>query len=148
MTDLFIFRPWPQEWFPCSTPSPFLPVLSPLISLIGKLPSYYKPGSSYRLSWLISSALVFEPKCGGRGGVAGPQPMNTAVHRSPNKLWRSNSVFNLCFKLVIFTNISCIVHRKGFYISHSWSPEHIIHTEGKSRNRRWGRGLRGGGEVG
>jgi hypothetical protein len=49
-----------------------------------------------RLSWLTSSALVYEPKCGGRGRVAGSQPMSTAVHRSPNKLWRSNSIFNLC----------------------------------------------------
>ncbi len=32
---------------------------------------------------------------GGRGEVAGSQPMSTAVHRSPNKLWRSNSIFNL-----------------------------------------------------
>jgi hypothetical protein len=31
----------------------------------------------------------------GEGGVAGSQPMSTAVHRSPNKLWRSNSIFNL-----------------------------------------------------
>jgi hypothetical protein len=33
-----------------------------------------------RLSWLTNSALVCEcePKCGG-GGVAGPQPMSTAV---------------------------------------------------------------------
>ncbi len=29
----------------------------------------------------------------GRGNW-GSQPMNTAVHRSPNKLWRSNSIFN------------------------------------------------------
>jgi hypothetical protein len=26
-------------------------------------------------------------------GVAGPQPMSTAVHWSPNKFWRSNSIF-------------------------------------------------------
>ncbi len=26
---------------------------------------------------------------GGGGGVAGPQPMSTTIHRSPNKLWRS-----------------------------------------------------------
>jgi hypothetical protein len=39
-------------------------------------------------------SLVNEPNCGGRGGVAGSQPMSTAVHRSPNKLWRSNSIFN------------------------------------------------------
>jgi hypothetical protein len=49
----------------------------------------------YRLSWLTNSALVYEPKCGGREGVAGSQPMSTALHRSPNKLWRSNSIFNL-----------------------------------------------------
>jgi hypothetical protein len=46
-----------------------------------------------RLSWLT---LVFEPKCGGRGRIAGSQPISTAVHKSPNKLWRSNSIFNLC----------------------------------------------------
>ncbi len=28
--------------------------------------------------------------------VGGYQPMSTAVHRSPNKLWRSNSIFNRC----------------------------------------------------
>ncbi len=27
--------------------------------------------------------------------VAGCQPKSTAVHRGPNKLWRSNSIFNL-----------------------------------------------------
>jgi hypothetical protein len=26
-------------------------------------------------------------------GVAGSQPISTAVHRGPNKLWRSNSIF-------------------------------------------------------
>ncbi len=43
------------------------------------------------------SAIVYKPKSGrggGRGG-AGSQPMGTAVHRSPNKLWRSNSIFNM-----------------------------------------------------
>ncbi len=48
-----------------------------------------------RLSWLTNSAIVYEPKCGGRGWVAGPQPIGTAVNRSPNTLWRSNSIFNL-----------------------------------------------------
>ncbi len=32
-----------------------------------------------RLSWLTNSALVYEPKCGVRRGVAGSQPMSTAV---------------------------------------------------------------------
>ncbi len=39
-----------------------------------------------RLSWLTNSALVYEPKCGGRGGVAGSQPMSAAVHRNQTKL--------------------------------------------------------------
>ncbi len=42
-----------------------------------------------RLSWLTNSALVYEPKCERRGSCSGSQPMSTAVHRSPNKLWRS-----------------------------------------------------------
>ncbi len=34
-----------------------------------------------RLSRLTNSVLVYEPKCGGGGGgVAGSQPMSTAVH--------------------------------------------------------------------
>jgi hypothetical protein len=37
------------------------------------------------LSWLTNSAPVYEPKCGGRGGVAGCQPMNTAVHMEPKQ---------------------------------------------------------------
>ncbi len=32
----------------------------------------------------------------GGGGDARSQPMSTAVHRSPNKLWRSNSIYSLC----------------------------------------------------
>jgi hypothetical protein len=38
------------------------------------------------------------PNAGGRGGggVAGSQLKSTAVHRSPNKLWRSYFIFNLC----------------------------------------------------
>jgi hypothetical protein len=62
-----------------------------------------KPGVTKRcrLSWLNNSALLYAPKCAGRGccRVPGSQPMNTAVHRSPNKLRRSNSIFNLWLKL-------------------------------------------------
>jgi hypothetical protein len=36
-----------------------------------------------RLSWLTNSALVYESKCGGSEGVAGSQPMSTAVHMEP-----------------------------------------------------------------
>jgi hypothetical protein len=45
----------------------------------------------------MSSILTDQkPRCGGRGGVAMSQPMSTAVHRSRNKIWRSNSIFNIC----------------------------------------------------
>jgi hypothetical protein len=43
---------------------------------------------------------VYDPKYGG-GGVAGSQPMSTAVHRSPKQLWRSNSIFNLCLQIFL-----------------------------------------------
>ncbi len=44
-----------------------------------------------RLSWLTNSALVYEPKYGGAGGFCQwLQPFT----RSPNKLWRSTSIFN------------------------------------------------------
>ncbi len=33
-----------------------------------------------RRFWLTNSALVYEPNGGGRGGIAGSQPMSTAVH--------------------------------------------------------------------
>ncbi len=42
------------------------------------------------------SSVLYEPTGRGeRGGVAGSQPMSTAVQRSTNKLWRSNFIFNL-----------------------------------------------------
>jgi hypothetical protein len=37
--------------------------------------------------------MMNESNYGGRGGVAGSQPM------SPNKLWRSNSIINLYYKV-------------------------------------------------
>ncbi len=50
------------------------------------------------------------PNAGGRGGggVAGSQPMSTAVHRSPNKLWRYNSIFNLCLDIIKSLEISTV----------------------------------------
>jgi hypothetical protein len=47
----------------------------------------YQAGGYKEMSSIVADqycALVYEPKCGGRGGgVAGSQPMSTAVHRSP-----------------------------------------------------------------
>ncbi len=45
------------------------------------------------LGWPIAPSYM-SPIAGERGGVAGSQPKWTAVHRSPNKLWRSNFIFN------------------------------------------------------
>ncbi len=45
-----------------------------------------------QLSWLTNSALLYEPRCGGGCGVSAVQLYTW----SPNKLWRSNSIFNLC----------------------------------------------------
>ncbi len=41
-----------------------------------------------RLSWLTNRALVYVADW--------VHSMSTAVHRSPNKVWRSKSIFNLC----------------------------------------------------
>ncbi len=66
------------------------------------------------LGWPIT--LSYEPKCGGREGVSGSQSMSSAVHRSPNKLWRSNSIFNLCYLYNILVHLwsvwICIVYNK------------------------------------
>jgi hypothetical protein len=49
------------------------------------------------LGWPIAPSYM-SPNAGGvgGGGIVGSQPMSTAVHRSPNKLWRSNSIFKWC----------------------------------------------------
>ena len=46
------------------------------------------------LGWPIAPSCM-SPNAG-RGGDMGSQPMRIAVDRSPNKVWRSNSIFNLC----------------------------------------------------
>ncbi len=38
---------------------------------------------SYMISCLTNRALVYEAKCGGRGGVAGPELMSTDVPMEP-----------------------------------------------------------------
>ncbi len=51
-------------------------------------------GCHLYLGWPRAPSYM-SPNAGGREGVAGPQPLSTAVHRSSNKLWRSSSIFNL-----------------------------------------------------
>jgi hypothetical protein len=92
-----------------------------------------QPGSSEPRG-LPTAPTYMSPNVGGRGGIARSQPMSTAVHRSPNKLWRSNSIFPMsepvayqqkrtsscsvqdieqskCLKLTIDTNIQLALHK-------------------------------------
>jgi hypothetical protein len=60
--------------------------ISALSASISTDASYpYHPGVTKRcrLSWLTNTALVYKPKCVGRGSVAGSQPMSTAVRMEP-----------------------------------------------------------------
>ncbi len=77
-----------------------------------------------RLSWLTNCTLVYEPWCGGRGGVAGSQPMSTAVHMSPNKLWRSYSMFNLWLWGFIKKIFNLILVHFLWYFWFCSSPHH------------------------
>jgi hypothetical protein len=58
-----------------ATPFPFTSLVIVVFHLIPARESKKR----CRLSWLTNSALVYEPKCGGRGGVSGSQSMSTAV---------------------------------------------------------------------
>ncbi len=50
------------------------------------------------LSWLTNSALVYEPKCGGKEGLRGLSQWVQLYTWSPKyKLWRSKSIFNQGF---------------------------------------------------
>ncbi len=49
------------------------------------------------LSWLTNSALVYEPKCGGRCGGRLSQWVQLYTW-SPNKLWRSNCILTYARK--------------------------------------------------
>jgi hypothetical protein len=60
-----------------------------------------------RLFLLANSAPSYMSKNAGRGGSSGVSASEyTAVHRSPNKLWRSNSIFNL-WVWYIFCSVMC-----------------------------------------
>ncbi len=88
-----------HSWFLLNSRNRFTPKTRQKYGSDGKSQGSMGFTKRCRLSWLTNSSLVHEPKCGGRGRVLGSQPMSTAVHRSPNKLWRSNSIFNLWKKL-------------------------------------------------
>jgi hypothetical protein len=64
-----------------------------------------------------------EPKCGGRGKVAGSQPMHTTVHRSPNKLWGSNSIFSYGTIVYELTKFRALPFSHVFFLSIKTDPD-------------------------
>ncbi len=58
----------------------------------------------FRLSWLTNSPRIWVQMWG--EGVAGSQPMSTAILRSPNKLWSSNSTFMVSVSHSFFFYVS------------------------------------------
>jgi hypothetical protein len=67
------------------------------------------------LGWAFTnSILIYEPKCGGRGrGLRGLSQWVQLCTRSPNKLWRSNFIFNKRKQLTALYKLYCIRAREG-----------------------------------
>ncbi len=62
--------------------------------LIGWPAGLCKSGDVVYIGWPISPSYM-SPNAGGGGELRGSQPVSTAVYRSPNIHWRSDSIFNL-----------------------------------------------------
>ncbi len=74
-------------------------------------------GDVVYLSCPIAS-LVYEPKCGLRGGGLGGLSQWVQLWTwSPNKLWRSNSIFNLWWYYFHSINIATCSHKKKTMLS-------------------------------
>ncbi len=81
-----------------------------------------------RLSWLTNSALVYDPKCGGGRELWGLSQWVQLCTWSPNKLWRSNSIFNLCLWVTTFcsvkksirVNIECTAVSEMCWLAYSY----------------------------
>ncbi len=87
---------------PDPDPDPYLWLVDPDPEPGGKKTRGSGSGTlQFYLGWPIvpsymSPSIWAQMRGDGGGGFAGSQPMSTAVqHRSPIKLWRSNSIFNL-----------------------------------------------------
>jgi hypothetical protein len=87
-----------------------------------------------RPSCLTNSALVYDPKCGGRGKVAGSQPMSTAVYLTfcfnvlPGTRLHGLPIYSLC-------QPSCILF--FFYCtSLSYDPERDRIGSGLRKNSK------------
>ncbi len=64
------------------------------------------------LGWPMAPSYM-SPNAGWVGELRRSQPMSTAVHRSPNKLWRSNSIFNLWYTVSPLLRESIDARRRG-----------------------------------
>jgi hypothetical protein len=56
------------------------------------------------------------------GGVSGSQPMSTAVHRSLNKHWRSNTIINLRYRWLEAESIERFIEDQAFLRSYDSAP--------------------------
>jgi hypothetical protein len=70
----------------------------------------------------------------GEGGVAGSQPVSTAEHRSPNKLWASNSIFNLLIDRKLHPFLCMCRHQGHLY---SLGPRKTNIRGIDQREKRW-----------
>ncbi len=107
-----------------------------------------------RLSLLTNSALVYEFQCGGDGGCGVSANEYSCVHHvtwSPNKLWRSTSIFTYWIKLLLFSLLTSYFspdfHRpQNVFLLSLWTKIitfstiftykmiHTIHVNLKSKN--------------
>jgi hypothetical protein len=78
-----------------------------------------------RLSCLTKSALVYERKWEGGGGVARSQQISTALHRSPSKLWRFKSIINMCILYILkeLMYLFSAFHSSG--LRKGWRPARV-----------------------
>ncbi len=128
-----IYFGWPL-WSPARRRPPGTGTPGPAVASHppAQLSSSISRGSQRDVVYLVwpIGAIVYEPKCGGKGGVAGPQPMSTAVHRSPNKLWRSNSIFNLWVYGIQENQMNCLAVSIGKKRKRILSPLQYMYFKG------------------
>ncbi len=89
------------------------------------------------LCWPI--AAQYESKRRGEGGsFTGSQPMSIVVHRSPNKLWKSNSIFKLwhvpqsTYFYKRWNRVSVFAHSAGAYTATLLVMVNVMKGDGRT----------------
>jgi|688.fasta_scaffold651881_1 hypothetical protein len=104
-SQLFLF------WNVCRANSEFIFIL--MLSVTNRWSFTQGFTKRCRLSWLINSALVYEPTCGGRGELRGLIQWVHLCTWIPNKIKRSNCIFYLFFSRTQCT--LCTIGNMYFY---------------------------------